>query len=221
MVFLFGRHCFNLRAQTPLPMTKSRTNPKVDARLNRAETWRDEIQQLRDIALECSLTEELKWGWPCYTFQGANVVLLHAFKDYCAMLFFKGALMKDPKGLLVQQTQNVQAARQIRFTGAREIVATKSILKAYIKEALAVEKAGLEVNFKKTSEFECPDELTRKFDEAPALKTAFESLTPGRQRGYLLHFSAPKQSTTRTARIEKCTPQILAGKGLNDDARRQ
>lgn len=200
-------------------MSKNRTNPKVDACIDRLEKWRDEIGKLRAIALGCELTEELKWGWPCYTVQGKNVVLIHGFKDYCALLFFKGALMKDPKGILIQQTENVQAARQIRFGSVREIISLKASLAAYIDEAVALEKTGREMSFKTTAEFKMPDELKDKFDQSPELKQAFEALTPGRQRAYLLHFSTAKQSATRTARIEKCAPQILAGKGLNDDLR--
>lgn len=200
-------------------MTKSRTNPKVDACVSQLDQWQKETETLRALALAGELTEELKWGCPCYTFQGANVVLIHGFKDYCALLFFKGALLKDPEKILVQQTKNVQSARQIRFTDVREIVAMKRVVKTYIQEAIAVEKAGLEVEFKKTSEFNVPEELENKFEKAPALKKAFGALTPGRQRAYLLHFSAPKQSATRISRIEKCVPHILAGKGLNDEWR--
>lgn len=191
-------------------------NPKVDAVLKKEKTWREEFEKLRAIALECSLTEELKWGWPCYTYQGSNVVLIHGFKTYCALLLFKGALLKDPKGILIQQTENVQAARQIRFTRLSEIVERKSTLKDYIQEAVALEKAGVKVDFKKASEFKIPEELKNKFAEMPGLKTAFEGLTPGRQRAYLLHFSAAKQSKTREARIEKYTPRILRGKGIDD-----
>ena len=191
-------------------------NPKVDWYFSKAKKWQQESKKLRTIVLDCGLTEELKWGKPCYTFQGSNVVLIHGFKEYCALLFFKGALLKDAKGILVQQTENVQAARQIRFTNAREIAEMKSVLKAYIKEAIEVENAGLEVNYKRTSEFKIPEELQNKLDESPALKTAFDALTPGRQRGYILYFSAAKQSKTREARIEKCMQQILNGKGLND-----
>jgi uncharacterized protein YdeI (YjbR/CyaY-like superfamily) len=172
---------------------------------------------LRKIVLEFQLTEELKWGKPCYTFQQSNIVLIHGFKEYCALLFFKGALLKDPRRILIQQTENVQAARQIRFTNVREIVELEPILKAYIAQAIEVEKAGLKVDFKKTSEFSIPAELQKKLDEVPALRTAFNSLTPGRQRGYILYFSAPKQSQTRESRIEKCMPQILKGRGLNDE----
>src|SRR5882724_7448163 len=191
-------------------------NPKVDFYFRKANRWQEEVQRLRMIVLDCRLTEELKWGVPCYTFEKSNIVLIHGFKEYCALLFFKGALLKDAKDILVQQTENVQAARQIRFTNVREIVGMKPILKAYIKEAIEVEKAGLEVNYKKTSEFAIPEEFQNRLDESPALKTAFDALTPGRQRGYILYFSAAKQSKTREARVEKCVQQILNGKGLND-----
>jgi uncharacterized protein YdeI (YjbR/CyaY-like superfamily) len=192
------------------------TNPKVDWYFTKAEKWQKEIKKLRTIILDCQLTEELKWGVPCYTFQKSNVVLIHVFKEYCAILFIKGALLKDAKGVLIQQTENVQAARQIRFTNVREIVKMESILKAYIHEAIEVEKAGLKVNYKKAAEFVMPEELISKLEEVPGLQDAFDSLTPGRQRAYILYFSAPKQSKTRESRIEKCMPQILNGKGLND-----
>jgi len=191
-------------------------NPKVDFFFNKAKKWHEEFEKLRMLILDCGLAEELKWGCPCYTFQKKNIVLIHGFKDYCALLFFKGALLKDAKGLLVQQTKNVQAARQLRFTSAREIVKLKPILKAYIKEAIQLEKAGLKVNLKKTSEFVIPEEFQNKLDEMPALKRAFTSLTPGRQRGYLLYFSQPKQAKTRESRVEKYVQQILIGKGLED-----
>jgi uncharacterized protein YdeI (YjbR/CyaY-like superfamily) len=191
-------------------------NPKVDGYLSRAAKWREESAKLRVIILDCGLTEELKWGKPCYTFQDSNIVIIQGFKEYCALLFTKGALLKDAKRLLIQQTENVQAARQLRFTSVRQIVGMKSILKDYIHEAIEVEKAGLEVTYKKTSEFKRPEELQAKLDEMPALKTAFEALTPGRQRGYILYFSSAKQSKTREARIEKCLPRILDGKGLDD-----
>ena len=197
-------------------MTKSRMNPKVDFFFSKAKKWQEEFQRLRMIILGCQLTEELKWGCPCYTFQQRNIVLIHGFKEYCALLFFKGALLKDAKGILIQQTENVQAARQIRFTNVREIVKMEPTLKAYIKEAIEVEKAGLKVNYKKTTEFKIPDEFQNKLDEIPALKTAFDALTPGRQRGYLFYFSQPKQSKTRASRVEKCMQQILNGKGLDD-----
>ena len=191
-------------------------NPNVDGFLRKAKKWREEFEKLRMVCLDSGLTEELKWGKPCYTYQKSNVVLIHGFKEYCALLFMKGALLKDPNGILVQQTENVQAARQIRFTNVREIVEMEPILKAYIKEAIEVEKAGLEVDYKKTSEFVIPEEFQNRLDESPALKTAFDALTPGRQRGYILYFSAAKQSKTREARVEKCLQQILDGKGLND-----
>ena len=194
----------------------NRMNPKVDDFLRKANKWQKEFEELRKIILDCQLTEELRWGKPCYTFQNGNIVLIHGFKEYCALLFFKGALLKDAKGILVQQTENVQAARQIRFTNVREIVEMAPILKAYIQKAIEVEKAGLKVNHKKTSEFKLPEEFQRKLAEIPALKTAFGALTPGRQRGYILYFSQPKQSKTRESRVEKCMPRILNGKGLND-----
>ena len=192
------------------------SNPKVDFYFSKAEKWQEELEKLRTIVLDCQLTEELKWGVPCYSFQKSNIVLMHVFKEYCALLFMKGVLLKDPKGILIQQTENVQAARQIRFTNLQEIVALEPILKAYVDEAIEVEKSGLEVDFKKTTEFNMPEEFQNKLDEIPALKTAFEALTPGRQRAYLLYFSAPKQSKTREARVEKCMQQIFDGKGLND-----
>jgi len=191
-------------------------NPKVDEFLRKAKKWQKEFEKLRMIILDCSLTEELKWGKPCYSFQKRNIVLIHGFKEYCALLFFKGALLKDANGILVQQTENVQSARQIRFTNVREVVEREPLLKAYISEATEVEKAGLEVNFKRTSEFKIPAEFRKKLDKIPALKRAFGSLTPGRQRGYLLYFSAAKQSKTREARVEKCMQRILKGKGLNE-----
>jgi uncharacterized protein YdeI (YjbR/CyaY-like superfamily) len=194
----------------------NRTNPRVDFYFSKAKKWHEEIEQLRTIILDCGLTEELKWGCPCYTFQKSNIVLIHVFKEYCALLFFKGALLKDVKGILIQQTKNVQAARQIRFTNVREIVKLKPSLKAYIREAIEVEKAGLKVNFKKTTEFNIPEEFQQKLDQIPALKTAFHALTQGRQRAYILYFSAPKQSKTRESRVEKCMQQILIGRGLND-----
>ena len=194
----------------------NRMNPKVDFYFSKAKKWHEELEKLRIILLDCGLTEELKWGVPCYTFQKSNLVLIHVFKEYCALLFFKGALLNDANGILIQQTKNVQAARQIRFTNVREIVKLKPILKAYIYEAIEVEKAGLKVPFKKTKEFSMPEEFQNKLNENPALKRAFNALTPGRQRGYLLYFSAPKQSKTRESRVEKCMQQILKGKGLND-----
>ena len=194
----------------------NRMNPKVDAFLGRAKQWQEEFGKLRMIVLDSGLTEELKWGVPCYTLEGRNVVLIHGFKEYCALLFVKGALLHDAKGVLITQTENTQAARQIRFTNVREIVEMEPILKAYISEALEVEKAGLKVDFKETTEFKMPEEFQNKLDEMPALKTAFHALTPGRQRAYLLYFAAPKQAQTRESRVEKCTQQILDGKGLND-----
>jgi uncharacterized protein YdeI (YjbR/CyaY-like superfamily) len=191
-------------------------NSKVDAYLSGARQWQEECKKLRMIILDCQLTEELKWGVPCYTYQNKNVVLIHGFKEYCAILFIKGALLQDTAGILIQQTENVQAGRQIRFTNVRKIIELEPILKAYIYEAIEVEKAGLKVTLKKNSAFTCPAEFQQKLDEIPALKTAFEALTPGRQRAYLLHFSAPKQSKTRESRVEKWLQQILNGKGLND-----
>lgn len=191
-------------------------NPKVDFFFNKAEKWQEEYAKLRTIILDCGLTEEVKWGVPCYTFQESNIVLIHGFKEYCALLFHKGALLKDPDGILIQQTENVQAARQIRFTSVQEIVKMEAILKAYIFEAIDVEKAGLKVNFKKSTEFTMPEEFINKLEEVPGLQDAFDALTPGRQRAYILHFSAPKQAKTRTSRIEKWLPQILNGKGLDD-----
>lgn len=191
-------------------------NPKVDFYFSKNEKWQKETEKLRAIVLDCQLTEELKWGVPCYTFQKNNIVLIHDFKEYCALLFFKGALLKDTDNILVQQTANVQSARQIRFTNIQEIIELESILKVYIYEAVEVEKAGLKFEFKKTEEFAVAEEFQTKLNENPDLKTAFEKLTPGRQRAYMLHFSAPKQSKTRKSRIEKSIPQILNGKGLND-----
>jgi uncharacterized protein YdeI (YjbR/CyaY-like superfamily) len=200
-------------------------NPKVDFYFNKAKNWREELEQLRRIVLDCQLTEELKWGVPCYTcplglsgkgLKRSNVVLIHVFKEYCAFLFFKGALLQDANGILIQQTKNVQAARQVRFTNVRDIVKLEPILKSYIYEAIEVEKAGLKVDLKKTSEFSIPEEFQKILEESPNLKAAFKALTPGRQRSYILHFSQPKQSKTRTSRIERCLPQILQGKGLND-----
>ncbi|MES2063725.1 MAG: YdeI family protein [Bacteroidota bacterium] len=191
-------------------------NPKVDFYFNKAKKWQDEAGKLRTIVLDCGLTEELKWGCPCYTYQNSNIVLIHDFKEYCALLFFKGALLHDAEGILIQQTENVQSARQVRFTNINEMVEREAILKAYIFEAIEVEKAGLEVNFKKTADFKVAEEFQNKLDGSTILKNAFEGLTPGRQKAYLLHFSSPKQSKTREARIEKWMSQILAGKGLND-----
>ena len=191
-------------------------NPKVDGYIRKNKRWLAELEKLRTIVLDCGLTEDVKWKSPCYMFEDRNIVLIHVFKEYCALLFFKGALLNDPIGILIQQTKNTQAARQIRFTHVDEIDEMEPILKAYIQEAIDVEIAGLEVNFKETSDFDMPEEFQKKLDENPALKTAFEALTPGRQRGYLLYFSAAKQSKTRASRVEKCIPQIFDGKGLND-----
>ena len=191
-------------------------NPKVDFFFNKADKWQGEFEKLRAIVLDCGLTEELKWGQPCYTLEGSNIVLMHGFKEYCALLFHKGALLKDPDGILIQQTENVQSARQIRFTTVQQIVEMEATLKAYIFAAIEVEKAGLEVVFKPTAEFPMPEEFITRLEEAPGLQDAFDGLTPGRQRGYLLYFSAPKQAKTRAARIEKWLPQILNGKGLDD-----
>jgi uncharacterized protein YdeI (YjbR/CyaY-like superfamily) len=197
-------------------MAKSAMNPKVDFFFIKAKKWQEELEKLRMIALDCQLTEELKWGVPCYSMDGNNIVLIHAFKDYCAFLFFKGVLLKDDHHLQIQQTKNVQSARQIRFTSVPEIAKLKPILKAYIFEAMEVEKAGLKVAMKKTSEYPVPEELQSKLNKTPALKTAFKALTPGRQRGYIFYISQAKQSKTREARVEKCAPLILQGKGLDD-----
>ncbi|MCL4467389.1 MAG: YdeI family protein [Deltaproteobacteria bacterium] len=194
----------------------NRMNPKVDAFFKKAKQWKKEFTKLRMIVLDSQLAEELKWGQPCYTFKGKNVVLIHGFKEYCALLFFKGALLQDTRGILIRQTENVQAARQIRFTDVRQIIKMEPVLKTYIKQAIEVEKAGLKVQFKKTAEYKIPEEFQIKLDKNPALKTAFEALTPGRQRAYIFYFSAPKQSKTRESRVEKCMQQILKGKGLND-----
>jgi len=191
-------------------------NPKVDFFFNKAKQWQEEYEQLRRIALSCGLTEELKWGCPCYVHQKGNIVLIHGFKEYCAYLFFKGALLSDPNGILIQQTKNVQSPRQVRFTNVEEIRNLEPALKAYIQEAIEVEKAGLKVEPKKTEDFDVPGEFQYKLDRIPALKTAFEALTPGRQRGYLYYFSQPKQSKTREARVEKYIPKILDGKGWDD-----
>ncbi|MEC1434805.1 YdeI/OmpD-associated family protein [Bacillus spizizenii] len=197
-------------------MTNSRTNPKVDEFLSKAKKWKEEYEKLRAIVLDCELTEEFKWKHPCYTLNNKNIVLIHGFKEYCALLFHKGALLQDAHGILIQQTENVQAARQVRFTNVQEIDEMETILKAYIHEAIEVEKAGLEVDLKKNTEYKIPEELQNKFDEIPALKTAFEALTPGRQRAYILHFSQAKQSKTRESRVEKYVQKILDGKGLKD-----
>lgn len=194
----------------------SEKNPKVDAFLNAAATWREEFAALRAILLACPLSEDLKWGVPCYTLEGKNVVLMHGFKDYCALLFIKGALIGDSHGLLIQQTENVQAGRQVRFANVREIVERQALLAAYVHEAIEIEKAGLKVVLKPVAQFAAPEEFQARLAEDPALAAAFAALTPGRQRAYLLHFSAPKQAKTRTARVEKWAPAILAGKGLDD-----
>lgn len=187
-------------------------NPKVDFYFDKAVQWREELLRMRQLPLDCGLDEQLKWGSPCYTCGGSNVVLIHAFKDYCAFLFFKGALMTDPDGILIQQTKNVQAARQIRFTGLKDVQRKSRSVKAYIYEAIEIEKKGLKVQLKKTSEFSVPAELTDKLGKNAALKKAFDSLTPGRQRGYYLYFSQPKRTETRLARIQKYTKHILAAK---------
>jgi len=192
-----------------------RKNPKVDGLLRREKKWREEFEALRSIILDCQLTEDVKWYQACYTLQGKNVVLIHGFKEYCALMFFKGALLKDTQRILVTPGQH-QAARQIRFTNVRDIVKMEPILKAYIREAIEVEKAGVKVKLKKTADFKIPDEFQKKLDEISALKTAFAALTPGRQRNYIFHFSQPKQSKTRQARVERCMPLILNGKGLTD-----
>jgi uncharacterized protein YdeI (YjbR/CyaY-like superfamily) len=194
----------------------SQMNPKFDEIIDRADKWQEEFHQLRTILLDFEMAEEIKWGWPCYTDQGSNIVLIHGFNDYCALLFFKGALLTDPKDVLVQQTENTQAARQLRFTEVDEIVEMEPIIKGYVTEAIEVERAGLEVEFRKTSEYEVPVEFQNKLDEIPALKAAFDGLTPGRQRGYLLYFSGAKQSKTRESRVERYIDHILDGKGLND-----
>jgi uncharacterized protein YdeI (YjbR/CyaY-like superfamily) len=191
-------------------------NPKVDWFFNKDSKWQETYSELRTLVLDCGLTEELKWGCPCYTFGKNNIVLIHGFKDYCALLFMQGALLKDEQAILTQQTENVQAARQIRFANLQEILDKELIIKAYIKEAIEIEKSGLKFELKKTSEFKMPEEFQQLLDEMPDLNTAFEALTPGRKRGYLLHFSTPKQAKTREARIEKYVPQILNGKGLED-----
>ena len=191
-------------------------NPEVNWFFDKPTKWQKEYAELRMLVLECGLEEELKWGCPCYTLQKNNIVLIHGFKNYCALLFMQGALLKDPKKILVQQTENVQSARQIRFTDIHEIIKNRSTLKKYIKEAISIHKAGLKVEFKKTTENKIPQEFQTVLDDMPDLKIAFEALTPGRQRGYLLYFSAPKQSKTRETRIEKYLQQILDGKGLDD-----
>jgi uncharacterized protein YdeI (YjbR/CyaY-like superfamily) len=199
-----------------LAITVSKTNPAVDWYFTKDTPWKKEYAKLREIALSCGLTEELKWGNPCYTLDGKNIVLIHGFKEYCAYLFFKGTLMNDPKGILIQQTENVQGPRQIRFSSLAEIKKLEGSLKTYIREAIKIEKAGTKIPLKKTSEFKMTEELEQKFKQMPKLKTAFHKLTPGRQRGYLLYFSSAKQAKTREARIEKYVDQILAGKGVDD-----
>lgn len=194
----------------------SKANPKVDFYFSKASQWQDAYKALRAIALDCGLTEELKWGSPCYTLEKSNIVLIHGFKEYAAMLFMKGALIKDDKGILIQQTENVQAARQMRFTSANQIVKLKATIKAYIKQAIEIEKSGLKVTLKKPAEFKMADEFKHALAEMPDLKSAFYKLTPGRQRGYLLHFSSAKQAKTREARVKNCIPLILKGKGLED-----
>ena len=191
-------------------------NPKVDFYFDKEKKWRKEIEKLRTIILDCGLAEELKWGCPCYTYENSNIVLIHVFKEYCALLFFKGALLNDTNGILIQQTENVQSARQARFTNLKEIAQMERVLKAYIYEAIEIERAGLKVKLKKTSDFKIPDEFQKKLDKSPALKKAFNALTPGRQRGYIFYFSQPKQSKTRESRVEKYVKQILNGKGLED-----
>lgn len=191
-------------------------NPKVDWFFDKAAQWREEYEKLRMICLDCGLTEDLKWGQPCYTLNNANIVLIHGFKEYCALLLFKGALLNDPNGILIQQTKNVQSPRQIRFTSAKEIVRLEPVLKAYIYNAIEVEKAGLKVELKKTKDFPVPEEFQTRLEGSPTLKAAFEALTPGRQRNYLFHFSKPKLSKTREERVEKAIPLILSGKGLDD-----
>lgn len=191
-------------------------NPKVEWFFNKNTPWQEEYKLLRTLVLSCDLNEELKWGCPCYTLQSNNIVLIHGFKNYCALLFMQGALIKDTKGILVQQTENVQAARQIRVTNVQEILKNKSTILNYLKQAIAIDKAGLKVELKKTTEFNMPAEFKQVLDEMPALQTAFKSLTPGRQRAYLLYFSSAKQAKTRESRIEKYIQQILDGKGLED-----
>jgi len=192
------------------------SNPKAESYVKNAKQWQAEFAKLRDLALDCPLTEEFKWGHPCYALEGQNVFLMHGFKEYCALLFMKGALMKDPAGILVQQTDTVQSARQIRFTSADQIAGMATMLKAYMHEAIEIGKSGAKVDFKKAEDFAIPEEFKAKLAEVPDLKTAFDALTPGRQKGYLLHFAGAKQAKTREARIEKYVPKILQGKGLDD-----
>jgi len=208
---------FSSALNYPIRMPKSSANPKVDWYFTKAEQWQKEFKTLRTIVLDCGLTEELKWGQPCYTLDDRNIVLIHGFKEYCALLFMKGALMKDPKHILIQQTENVQVGRQIRFANLTEIAKMESVLKTYVKEAIAVEKSGAKVPMKKTADFKKPKELQQILGENPTFRDAFERLTPGRQRGYILYFAAPKQSKTRTERIEKNMDKILDGIGLNDE----
>lgn len=191
-------------------------NPKANWFFSKKTKWQEEYSELRMLILDCGLTEELKWGCPCYTFKDSNIVLIHGFKDYCAMLFMQGALLKDPKKILIQQTKNVQSARQIRFKNTNEVLKSKSFIKAYIKEAVKIEKSGLKVELKNTTEYEMPAEFKTVLEDMPDLKKAFQTLSPGRQRGYLLYFSSAKQSKTRETRIEKYIHQILSGKGLDD-----
>jgi uncharacterized protein YdeI (YjbR/CyaY-like superfamily) len=193
----------------------NKRNPKVDAVLRQEKRWQEEFEALRTIALDCQLTEELKWYQPCYTLDNKNLVLIHGFKEFCALMFFKGALLKDPNRVLATPGQH-QGARQIRFTKVEEVNQKRAMVKAYIQEAIEVEKSGLKVKLKKTSDFKVPDEFQKKLDDIPALKAAFGRLTPGRQRGYIFHISQPKLSKTREARVEKCMKLILKGKGLND-----
>jgi uncharacterized protein YdeI (YjbR/CyaY-like superfamily) len=197
-------------------MTESEMSPDVDQFLREAKNWRAEFEKLRAIILDCQLTEELKWGVPCYALQKRNIVLIHGFKEYCALLFFKGVLLKDPNNILVRQTENVQASRQIRFTDVRRIGEMEAVLRSYIQDAIEVEKAGLKVKLKSTTEFKMPEEFQNKLNDMPALKSAFDRLTPGRQRAYILHFSAPKQAKTRESRVNTCVQRILDGKGLAD-----
>ncbi len=206
----------SIRYRPQVNQEKTNMNPKVDFYFAESGKWHKHLLQLRTIVLDCGLNEELKWGVPCYTFQKRNVVLIHTFKEYCALLFVKGALLQDAEGILIQQTANVQSARQVRFVHTQEIVRLAPILKRYILEATEIEKAGLQVPLKKTKDFPVPDELLRRMEDMPELKAAFGALTPGRQRAYLFHFAQPKQSKTREARVEKYLRQILAGKGLND-----
>jgi len=191
-------------------------NPKVDFFFDKDSKWQKEYSKLRTIILDCGLVEELKWGCPCYTFENRNIILIHGFKEYCAVLFFKGALLNDPEGILIQQTENVQSARQARFTNVKEVTKLERVLKTYIYEAIEVERAGLNVKLKKTKDFKIPEEFQTKLNKMPSLKKAFDKLTPGRQRAYIFHFSQPKQSKTRTARVEKYVKHILGGKGLED-----